>query len=156
MRDWLQQLDQREQVYVLVAAATIALYLLYVLILSPLVQMRDEMAATNERVGVIVERVQAMASELQQLQSSGSSQRNRNLSRIINATTSQYQLTPSRIQSSASGSTQIRFEQVNFSQLLRWLNQVENKEGLMVRDASISQGNVGGQVDASIRVSLGS
>ncbi len=155
MRDWMQQLDQREQVYLLVAAVAIVLYLVFMLIWSPLAQMRDEMAATNERVGVIVERVQAMASELQQLQSSGGSQRNRNLSRIINATTSRHQITPSRIQSSASGSTQIRFEEVNFSDLVRWLNQVENKEGLMVRDASISQGDIGGLVDASIRVSLG-
>ena len=118
--------------------------------------MRNEMAATNMRVAVTVQRVQQMSAELKQLQNSGSTQSNRNLSRLINATTSQHQLSPSRIQASASGSTQIRFEEANFSALLRWLNQVENQEGLIIRDASISPGERGGLVDASIRVSLGS
>ncbi len=156
MKDWLEQLNQREQVYLLAAAFAIALYLLYMLAWTPLSAMRADMVDTNQRVAQSLQRVQQMSAELVQLQQAGGKSTNRNLNRLINTSTGQHNIKPSRIQASANGAVQIRFEEVEFAGLLRWLNQIENAEGLLVRDASISQGDRGGTVDASIRVSLGS
>jgi general secretion pathway protein M len=155
VREWWQQLEQREQVYLLAAGIAVSLYVLYMVLWLPVVDMRNNMSETNQRVAVTLARVQDMSAQLQQAQSSGNTQRDRNLSRLINTSTAKHKITPSRIQASSSGSSQIRFEEVDFAGLLRWLHQIEEQEDLVIFDASISQGARGGLVDASIRVGSG-
>ncbi len=151
----MQQLTQREQVSLLAAAVVIGFYLLFAVIWRPLADMRDTMADTNLRVEESLARVQLMAVELRQLQTGGQVKNRRNLSQLINASTSAQGITPNRIQASGSGSTHIRFEAVSVAGLMRWLHQIESQEGLIVQDASFNQGDRGGLADASIRVSLG-
>ena len=154
MKEWFRRLSQREQGYLLLAGVAVLVYLLHQVLWSPLSALRDDLGAGNQRAAASLERVREMSAQLQQLQSGGAP-RNRNLSQLINSSTARHGITPTRIQSGAGGSMQIRFEAVNFAALLRWLNQVERLEGLVFRNASISQGSRDGLVDASIRVSLG-
>ena len=155
MKQWFKQYNQREQLYLLLCAAAVTLYLLFVGVWRPVVSMRDDMASQNERVAQSLLRVQTMVGELQQLRATGGGQKNLNLNQLINASTSKHSIAPTRIQPSSRGDTQVRFEDVKLENLLRWLYQLEFEDELSIRELSINQGERGGLVNASVRVGPG-
>ncbi|WP_279245066.1 type II secretion system protein GspM [Candidatus Litorirhabdus singularis] len=152
MEQWLRQFNVREQMALLACAVALALYLLYVAIWNPVQTMRADMSQQNSRISESLQRVQGLAGELQRLRSSGAPSRASNLNQVINSSTAKQGIAPTRIQPSASGDIQIRFEDVQFAGLLRWMHQLEFEEGLAIREVSINQGARGGLVNASIRV----
>ncbi len=155
MKEWFQQFTQREQLYILLCAGAVLLYLLLVGIWRPVAGMRDDMAVQNERVAQSLVRVQAMVSELQQLRSADGGQRKLNLNQVINASTSKHGISPTRIQPSSRGDTQVRFEDVKLENLLRWLHQLETVDELLIQELSLNQGERGGLVNASVRLGPG-
>ena len=155
MNQWFQQFSQREQLYLLLCAAAVTLYLLFVVVWRPVASMRDDMASQNERVAQSLVRVQAMVSELHALRTAGGGERDVNLNQVINTSTSKHSIAPTRIQPSSRGDTQVRFEDVKLENLLRWLYQLEYVDDLAIRELSINQGERGGLVNASVRLGPG-
>lgn len=156
MKEWFQQFNQREQVWLLAGGAALGLYLLFVAIWRPVVGMRDDMILRNQATQASLSRIQTMAAELQQLQGQGGgANAQRNLNQMINNSTAEFALQPSRIQPNSKGEMQIRFEDARLSDLLRWLHQIEVVDGLLIVDASIMQGERGGVVNANIRLGQG-
>lgn len=155
MKQWFQQFKQREQLYLLLCAAAVILYLLLVGLWRPLANMRADMASQNERVAQSLVKVQAMVGELKQLRTSGGDQAKVNLNQVINNSTSKHNIAPTRIQPSSRGDTQVRFEDVELENFLRWLHQLEYADQLAIRELSINQGQRGGLVNASVRIGPG-
>lgn len=155
VQEWFQKYTQREQIYLLAVAAAVTLYLLLVLIWQPVAGMRNDMAARNMQVAEQLARVKSMAGELQALKSSGSGQRRVNMNQLINSSTNQFGIRPSRIQPNSRGETQLRFESVEFAKLLQWLHGIESTEGVVIREVAINQGDRGGIVKATIRLGQG-
>ena len=155
VQEWFEKYTQREQLYLLVVAVVVTLYLLLVIIWQPIAGMRNEMAKRNVEVAQQLARVKSMASELQALKSSGAGQSSLNMNTLINSSTSEYGIRPSRIQPNSRGETQLRFEAVEFSKLLQWLNGIESTEGVVIREVAINQGDRGGIVKATIRLGQG-
>ncbi len=155
IKDWFQKFTPREQLYLMGVALAVTLYVMLVMIWQPLAHKRDEMQTRNVQVAEKLARVQAMASEVQQLRSSGTPRSNRNMNQLINSSTNKFGIRPSRIQPNSRGETQIRFEDVAFSPLLRWLHQIENDQGILIREVAINQGDRGGLVKATIRLGQG-
>ena len=153
--EWFQGYTEREQAYLLVAAVAIVLYILFIGVWKPVAQLRDDMAIRNAATEESLGRVQAMASELKQLKASGSGPRNRNMNQLINATTADVGIRPTRIQPNSRGEPQIRFENVGFAELLRWLHRIEYREGIAIKEVAINQGDRGGLVKATIRLGQG-
>jgi type II secretory pathway component PulM len=156
MRQWFEQFTPREQLYLLAAAAAVTLYILLMMVWRPVAELRDDMAQRNEDTTVLLGRVRAMAGELQQLQSSSTAPRDRNMAQLINSSTSELGVRPSRIQPNSRGETQIRFEDVEFTRLMRWLHRMESVEGIPVREVAINQGERGGVVKATVRLGASS
>ena len=50
------------------------------------------------------------------------------------------------------GEIQVRFEAAEFDDLLQWLYEMESVEGLLVREASITQTGSSGRVNATVRL----
>jgi type II secretory pathway component PulM len=155
MKQWFLQFNQREQIYLLLCAIVVTLYLLLVAVWQPIANLRAEKASQNERVAQSLVKVQGMVAELKQLRASGGGKRNVNLNQVINASTSKHGIVPTRIQPSSRGDTQVRFEDVELEGFLRWLHQLEHVDKLAIRDLSINQGQRGGLVNASVRIGQG-
>lgn len=153
--DWYRALTQREQVYLLVAAVCIGLYVLLMGIWQPLSGARDDMARRNQLVSEQLGRVRMLAGELRQLEASGGNRNARNINQLINSSTSEFGIRPTRIQPNSRGETQVRFENVGFADLLRWLHQLESVDGMAVREVAINQGDSGGIVKATVRLGQG-
>jgi type II secretory pathway component PulM len=153
--EWFQRYNEREQAYLLAAAVGVILYVLFMGVWKPVSQMRDDMAQRNAVTEESLARVQAMASELRNLRASDTGPRNRNMNQLINATTAELGIRPSRIQPNSRGEPQIRFENVGFAELLRWLHRIEYREGIAIKEVAINQGDRGGLVKATIRLGPG-
>jgi general secretion pathway protein M len=59
----------------------------------------------------------------------------------------------SRLQPNSRGGVQLRMESVAFDALLRWLHGLEEQQGLLLEEVSVSQSGAPGIVSASLRVS---
>ncbi len=131
----------------------LTLYLLYMMLLSPLGAARDSLVQQNQGVAQSLQRVDVMVSQILQLRDSGAASNNRrNLTTLINRSTDQLDLPVSRLQPNSRGEVQVRLEGASFDDLLSWLYQMEYRENLLVRELSITQGGDTGRVNATVRL----
>jgi type II secretory pathway component PulM len=77
------------------------------------------------------------------------------MNQLINASTTEVGIRPSRIQPNSRGEPQIRFENVGFAELLRWMHRMEFREGIAIKEVAINPGDRGGLVKATIRLGQG-
>ena len=156
MNNWYSSLNQREQLSLVLLAGAVGLYLLYILAWSPLAGNRDELVLRNQGVASSLVRVDAMVSEVLLLRESGASNASkRNLTSLINQSTSRMKLQVSRLQPNSRGELQVRLENASFDDILAWLYEMEYKQGLLVREVSLTQSGSAGRVNASIRLAQG-
>jgi general secretion pathway protein M len=156
MKDWFYRYNPREQLSLLLMALVLVCYGLYVFLWAPVSSMRDDMAARNSSATVVLQRVDAMVSEVMRLRSDGGSvSQTRNLTTIINDSSSKMALPVSRLQPNSRGEIQIRLENAVFDDTLKWLHEMEYNHGLLVREVSITRAGATGRINASIRIAQG-
>ncbi len=153
MTAWFARLSQREQLSLLVMGLALVAYLLYMLVWSPLDRRRDQLEGQNRGVAESLQRVDAMVSEIIKLRDDGPRPgQRRNLTSLINQSTTQRQLQVSRLQPNSRGEIQVRLESAAFDAMLAWLYDLESREGLLVREVSITQSGASGRVNATVRI----
>jgi len=153
MKEWFAQLNQREQMSVLALGLVLALYLVYMLAWSPLETRREQLLLQNTAIAESQGRVDAMVSELLQLRQSGARPgAKRNLTSVINESTSRLGLPVIRLQPNSRGEIQVRLENASFDDVLKWLHQMEYGEGLLVREVSVTGANSAGRVNVTVRI----
>jgi len=153
VKEWFAGLNQREQLSLFVLGIALVLYLLCMLAWAPLAQRREELAVQNESVGESLQRVDAMVSEIMRLREGGvASTARRNLTSLVNQSTGRHGLQVSRLQPNSRGDIQVRLENAVFDDLLAWLDDVENREGLLVTEIAITRSGTTGRVNATIRI----
>ena len=153
MKAWFLQFNQREQMSLLALVFVVALYLLYIVVWSPLQTMRDDLQVQNHGVADSLVQVDAMVSEIMHLRDSGARpDTRRNLTSLINRSTSRRQLQVSRLQPNSRGEIQVRLESAAFDEVLDWLHEMENQQGLLVMEAAITPAGMAGRVNATVRI----
>ena len=156
MKDWFYRFNTREQLSLLLLGGALLLYLIYMVLWSPLDQRRDDMAQRNVAAAESLQRVDGMVSEILRLrETGGGTTQRRNLTGLINQTTASAGLTVTRMQPNSRGEVQVRMESVPFDGVMAWLNLLENREGLVVHEVSLSQSGDGGRVNATVRLAGG-
>ena len=153
MKTWFTRLTQREQMSLLVMGIALFVYLLYMLVWSPLDDRRDRLQQQNRGVAESLQRVDAMVSEVILLRDSDARPgARRNLTSLINQSTARRDLPVSRLQPNSRGEIQVRLESAAFDDMLAWLHELEHREGLLVREVSVTQSGAAGRVNATVRI----
>lgn len=153
MKRWFAQLTQREQLSLLILCVALFIYLLYMLLWSPLDERRDRLEQQNRGVAESLQRVDAMVSEVMLLREGDARPgKRRNLTSLINQTTARRELQVSRLQPNSRGEIQVRLESAAFDDMLAWLHELEYREGLLVREVSVTQSGTAGRVNATVRI----
>ncbi|MBT4522900.1 MAG: type II secretion system protein M [Halieaceae bacterium] len=156
MKDWFTQLNQREQLSLLLLTLALGSYLLFVVVWSPLIDMRDEMADRNKGVAEQLQRVEALVWEVGQLRNLGVDHGGRrNLTALINQSTRRLNLGIRRFQPNSRGEIQVRLESTSFDNMMRWLYEMEYEEGLLVREVSVTPTSDAGLINATVRIAQG-
>ena len=153
MKEWFSSLNQREQLSLLLLSLALLVYLLYILVLSPLESEREQLIAQNSAVIESQGRVDAMVSQLLQLREGGAKAgAKRNLTSVINQSTSRLQLPVMRLQPNSRGEIQVRIENASFNDVLKWLNEMEYTESLLVREVSVTPAASAGRINITVRI----
>jgi len=152
MKMWFQNLSRREQGYLLAMSFSLLLWSLYQFALQPAAQQRDQMAQNNRVASQLLARVDAKVTQLLALRAAGEAGGDGNLTSAISRSSELAGLPVRRLQPNSRGEVQVRFESVDYDNLVRWLHRIEVVEGLVVVDASIAQAGRSGGVNATLRI----
>jgi len=126
---------------------------LFMILVAPLDRARDSLAEQNHGVTQSLQRVDMLVSQILQLRANGGRPNaRRNLAGLINRSTSALGLQVSRLQPNSRGEIQVRLENAAFDDIVTWLYQMEYRDGLLVREASIMQTGNPGRVNATVRL----
>lgn len=157
MQQWFNNLPRREQLMLLIGGGAVLLYILFMLVLAPMSAAVSDMKRQNQAAAVTLAEVQQLAAEYQRLQQNSDRPRQSggNLTRIIDSSVKNNQLTMSRFQPSSRGDVQVRFENAPFNNILAWLNEMESAHGIMVKDLTVGPGAGTGLVNVSVRLYRG-
>lgn len=154
MKDKWQQLKPREQKIVLCLAPVLVIFILYSFIWQPLNEslVKNETKLVRQQalltwVKENTERFKASSVGSAKKSSKGSA------SSIASRTSKQYQITLSRIQAQGNG-VQVWVDEVPFTSLLQWLEQLSSQEGLSVINIDLSVTDKSGVVQVR-RLQLG-
>ena len=154
MQQWFNSRSRSEQLILVLGAAAVLLYLIYVMLLRPMSTRVDNLTVQNQRAAESLQAVKQLASEYRQLEKSAGGKKSSggNLTRVIDSSVKANQLVMSRFQPSSRGDVQVRFENAAFNNVLDWLHQLENRHGVIVKDLSITPTGNSGYVNVSVRV----
>ena len=153
MKEWFAGLNQREQLSLVALGFALGLYFLYMLAWAPLAEHRNRLTLQNQTTAESLQRVDAMVSEITRLRAGGvASTAQRNLTALVNQSTNRHSLQVSRLQPNSRGDIQVRLENAVFDDLVAWLDEIENREGLLVTEVAITRTGSSGRVNASIRI----
>jgi general secretion pathway protein M len=155
MLAYFRQLSLRDQAMLMVLAAALALYMLYQLLWHPLASANDNLAQQNAGLSRSLASVTQMAAQYADLKKSNAQNnaaQGSTLTQLVDATVAANQLHMSRFQPGSTGDVQVRFDNASFDQVMRWLNELESKDAVVLREFGISPGSGAGLVNVSVRL----
>lgn len=152
LKDWYTSLNQRERSMVTVLGIMMILLIVFIAVVLP---TKKYIASLNERVERMESDLPQIASKVKALQvRSGNSRQasNQSLNQLVTNTSKQFGLKFSRIEErKRDEEIQVRLDDVEFDQFLRWVGQLEQQQGLIIDTLRVSDTDETGMVDASVK-----
>jgi len=138
MKDWWQQLNLREQRLIASMGGVFIIFVFYSLIWQPL---NDSLIQADKKLKTrqaLLSWVSDNSARYQQANKTNKKAKgNNSLSSIINMSASRYKLTISRMQPQGE-SIQVWIDTAPFSDLLSWVEELVNDEGLQITAIDLS------------------
>jgi len=148
----LNKYNRRDQTLILGCGLAVLLYLLWLLVLVPIQNKRDQLLAANTASTQTLGRVQIAAAQIQQYRDAGANASNENISSLIDSTLRANGLSMSGLQPGANGDARVRLDRAAYGPLMQWLYELEFKQGITVSELSIASTNDPGQVIVNLRL----
>ena len=152
-----QELQPRERVMVAVGAVVVLITLIYLVFWEPLANARakQQAALTDERA--LAERLETIGAAVQKARASGVGAiqgRDQSLLTLIDQQGRAPELgkPPSRMQPEGENEVKVWFEDVSFDALVRWMAQLETRNGVKIVGAEIERRAGAGLVNARLTV----
>jgi general secretion pathway protein M len=158
LRDWLDNLAPRERRLVYVAAALLAIALLYFLVVMPLKGMNAKHAARVERKSGDLAWMQQVAPQVMAAAAGGGGARTgESLVVLVDRTGREAGLGNALRDQSPSGERglRLRLEAAPFDVLVTWLAVLQQQHGVSVEAATIDAAGAPGLVNASLTLTHG-
>lgn len=151
----LSRYNRREQTILLVGALAVLLYLLWMGVVSPLQQKRDQQRVSNAAASAALGRVEVMALKIDKIRDQSQSRRtpgSGNISQLVDSTLRANGLSMSGFQPGTQGEARVRLDNVGYTPLMQWLYDLEYKHDVAIRELTMAAGNQPGQVTVTIRL----
>lgn len=151
---FLSRFNRREQSMLLLGGLAVALWLLWVALLAPLQERRDNAELAREAATETLSRVQMLAARIRdyrEREDDGTGD-SASMARIIDDSLSANDLSMSGLQPGTAGEVRVRLDQVPYARLVAWLHDLEYRHDLAVRDLSVAATNEPGMVNVTVRL----
>lgn len=150
----LSKFNRREQTTLLIGAILVALYIVWMAVLSPLNKKRELLIKTTTSTEQSLGRVQVLARQFEQLaqQSNQANVAGDNISGLIDASLREQGMAMSSFIPGTNGEVRVRIDKVASEPLLQWLYDLESRYHIVIRELSITASNDPGQVSVNVRL----
>ncbi len=150
----LAQFNRREQMMLLAGALVIAIYLLWLAVLSPLQNKRASLLKATTATQQSLGRVRLLAGQYEALsqQSNQANESSGDINSLIDASLSENGMVMSSFTPGAGGEVRVRIDKVSSEQVMQWLYDLEVKYHIAIREFSITASNDPGQVSINLRL----
>lgn len=155
MKVWFENLQQQEKRAVIGAAALLGVMLVYLVLWKPLTSGYDELKKSTIKYELLVLWMQEKAAEVKQLKASSGSniQRgNQSILGVVDKTSKQLQLADmvKQVRPDGENKVRVRLENAPFDKLLRWLEVLQQTQGIQLVSSSIEKQEETGLVNARL------
>ncbi len=160
MKEWWHNLQPREQRVLLGGAAALALLMIYILILDP---YQKEMARLHQAVTAKRLDLQAMqqaAAEIDTLRRGGAGGQlpaGQSIMGVVDSSAKQFSVGGGikRLQPEGEHTVKVWAEQVAFDDLIRWLDELQKKNGIAIYAITIERQEANGLVNVRMELRSG-
>lgn len=153
MKEWFNELEQREQRLISIMAVLLIITGIYFLAIQPLqerIERAEAKLVTEQKLLAWVEKNATKIVRLRGL-SGRSSNNNGSLDQLINRSARQHNITINRLQPQNS-KMQVMIDKAPFHQILQWVQTMQLTYGLTIEIADFRQDNQSGFVKTRIVV----
>jgi type II secretory pathway component PulM len=159
MREWWNNLGLREKQWVIVGTLIVILFLLYEILLAPLIGLNDSLRTDiqhNQKLSSWMQETNQHIQLAESMSQKNSSTRSSAgllslLQKEINQ--SAFASNMQQISQAENNSVQITFLKINFDDLIKWLTILWQKYNLSVSQINVTPNGALGMVDTSVVVS---
>lgn len=153
LKEWWNQASTRDQLALVICGGILLFYLSYMVLLKPVIKLRDGQLTTNLAQAEALERVRELAATwINRSENTGGDNAGRSLVDIVNSSLQKNNLRMTGMQPSGADDVRLRLEQVPFDNLLAWLYEVEVSQRLQIKDLSVATGSNEGLVSVNVRL----
>ena len=131
---FLNKYSRHEQMLVHGCGVVVVLYLVWLLVLTPIQKKRDQLYMANTSSTQTLGRVQILAAQIQQLRAQGSANAGENINGLIDSSLRANGLQMSGLQPGSNGEVRVRLDRAAYEPLMQWLYDMEYKQGVNVTD----------------------
>lgn len=156
MKEWFDSLQPRERQVLIAGAVAFTLISIYFLIWEPLVTNKQRLEKSTQQQHITLAWMQEAAKEVKQLRASsaggGRITSGQSLLGVIDRTAKRNKLGDSvkRVQPDGTSSARVWLENAKFDTVVRWLEQLQRKQGIAIESTMIEKQNEPGLVNARI------
>lgn len=155
LRQWFMSLEKRERGMVAGGAAILAIFIVYLTLVSPYLSHRRALTEQVQSQQALLAWMRSAASQIAALHGSqpvapaaGSLLGTVNASIVSSGLAGALQ----QAQSSDDGAVRVQFKSADFDSLIRWLAGLQRRDGVIASDVTVTRASATGQVDASIKL----
>lgn len=153
LKEWWGQASVRDQLSLLVGGGFVVLYILFMMVLKPVTEMRDKEEMKNRALVSNLEEVRILAAQVIAKSQGGSKKTSsRSLESIVQTSVATHSLQVASMNASGDNGVRLRFEEANFENVLKWLHEMEVSQSLRIKDISITPASNPGAVTVNMRL----
>lgn len=153
IKEWWAQAPAKDQLALVICAGFIVVYILFMVVLKPVDDLRKKQAVTNNALRGSLENVRELAAQVVANKNSGqTSQRGNSLENIVQQTVSANNLRVASMNSSGKNGVRLRFEEARFENVLKWMYEMEVSQNVKIKDLSVSSASNPGMVTINLRM----
>jgi len=153
IKNWFNELDERDQKITLVGAVLFVVVMLYLFLLSPMnnavAELRVSVASKQKSVDYMKQQVPLF---LGNKGSSTGAKSTLPLSSVVNSSTQKYSLPVSRRDSKSPNEMQVWFDNVPFDSFLKWVSELKTRYGVTVASVNVRSQDRNGITSINVKL----
>lgn len=155
IKQWFLDQSPRDQMMLSAGGIAVVLYILLFMVLMPLYESLEKTEKRNLAVMAEQQRVRELASQvLAQQKSPSGATAGQSLNALLNQSLREFGLTMENFQPSGN-SARVRLGSSEFNKVLAWLHEMEVKQGVQIKDLTITADQGPGAVLVNLQMVRG-
>ncbi|MCP1726877.1 general secretion pathway protein M [Natronospira proteinivora] len=155
LKEWFESLEQRERLMVIVCSVLVTLTLLYLLVVEPYIEHRQNLEQQVSEKQELIAWMQGAHAEIQALEDAGrqtTAGSGQSLFGVVDRTSKDAELDRAVRQITPDGddAVRVRMEAARFDHTLQWLEELERNHGIEVSRVTFDQTDQSGRVNVSL------